>query len=149
MSIKSRVVILVGLPASGKSYLAKEYEKNADYVVINQDTQGSRITCEVLMKAALRAGLNVIIDRCNVSKKQRAPWIDIAKQYDARVECLLFIPHMNNSVANALAREHVNFPKEEKEIKTVIRRFYDEYQRPSLDEGYEHITYCYTYAGSE
>jgi predicted kinase len=144
-----KVVVLVGLPASGKSTLALQYEKN-DYCVVNQDTQGSKISCETLMRAALRAGLNVVVDRCNMSKKQRANWTKIAKQYDARIECVLFIPHAKNSIKNALLRDHSNFPKEYLEIEKAIRRFQSEYQRPSLDEGFENIVYRESYdSGSE
>lgn len=140
-NIKPRVIILVGLPAAGKSTLARELEKN-DYCVVNQDMQGSRISCEVLMRAALRAGLNVVVDKCNMSKKQRAAWIKIAKHFDARVECVLFIPHMHNSIKNALQREDSDTYAE---IEKIIRRYQDEYQRPALDEGFDHISYRYSY----
>lgn len=46
---------------------------------IAQDTLGNRRKCENAAVSALQAGREVVIDRCNFDREQRAVWINIAR----------------------------------------------------------------------
>ena len=48
-------------------------------VRVCQDDLGDRRTCESLVEAAFAAGYNVIVDRCNWDRAQRANWLKIAQ----------------------------------------------------------------------
>ncbi|KAI6174071.1 Transporter, major facilitator family protein [Aphelenchoides besseyi] len=48
------IVVLVGSPASGKSFLAKELASKHDYVIVNQDTLGTKRKCELAVLSALK-----------------------------------------------------------------------------------------------
>lgn len=76
------VIMLVGLPGSGKSTFAKALETAAPhkYVRINQDTLGNRKKCEALMRNALRNHKCPIIDRCNFNEQQRDYFYQIAME---------------------------------------------------------------------
>lgn len=75
-----RVLILVGLPGSGKSSIARQLE-SCGWVRINQDELGSRNKCKELMEKALVENKKVVIDRCNFDVRQRKSWIDLATKY--------------------------------------------------------------------
>jgi predicted kinase len=75
------VLILVGLPGSGKSHFASRLEeKSARFVRINQDVLGDRPACEKLARSVLADGKIAVIDRCNFDVNQRKKWIQIANE---------------------------------------------------------------------
>jgi len=110
------VLILVGIPGSGKSTFASalvrvsvvmpfsyilfigfsitlgSFSKRAPwkYERVNQDTLGNRRECEDLTRKILRKKKIPIIDRCNFNPQQRQYWIDIARSVRASYECIVF-----------------------------------------------------------
>lgn len=48
-------------------------------MLVLQDKLGNRKKCENAAVDALQAGREVVIDRCNFDKGQRAVWINIAR----------------------------------------------------------------------
>ena len=75
------VLILVGLPGSGKSHFASRLEeKSARFVRINQDVLGDRPACEKLARSVLADGKIAVIDRCNFDVKQKKKWVHIANE---------------------------------------------------------------------
>jgi bifunctional polynucleotide phosphatase/kinase len=142
-----KVVVLVGLPASGKSYYAKKVTKEA-FIIINQDTLKTREKCIELAKLSLKNGVSIIIDRCNISRKQRQHWIGLAKQFGAELECVVFDPHADLSCQNAeLRKEHPNFPSDPIEIEKIVRKFEKDYEPPTKEEGFKTISHHHTYHG--
>jgi predicted kinase len=75
-----RVLVLVGLPGSGKSSIARQLESRG-WVRVNQDELGSRNKCKELMEKALVENKKVVVDRCNFDVRQRKSWIDLAAKY--------------------------------------------------------------------
>lgn len=67
------LVVLVGMPGSGKSTFAEELisQHPECWRRISQDVLGSRQRCIQRAKAALREGHHVLIDRCNFDESQR------------------------------------------------------------------------------
>jgi len=74
------LVLLVGLPGSGKSTFSRALEQAMPYkfVRINQDELKTRRECEARAKEVLSEGKSVIIDRCNFDANQRQTWYDLA-----------------------------------------------------------------------
>jgi len=82
---KSTMIILVGLPGAGKSTFATHLIQQSPqrFARINQDSvksgkRGTRDMCINTATSALRQGINVIIDRTNVSSEQRKYFLDTA-----------------------------------------------------------------------
>ena len=85
---RPRLLMLVGLPGSGKSTFTKAVcdsrgEARCPWVVVSQDDLGSRRACEEAVGAVLggrgrKTGQSVILDRCNCSPKDRHEWLQIA-----------------------------------------------------------------------
>jgi hypothetical protein len=88
----SAMIILVGIPGSGKSHFAEALQTaNSNlYVRINQDTLGSRRQCEVFCHSVIRDGKCPIIDRCNFDDKQRQHFLQIATRLGIPVDCIEF-----------------------------------------------------------
>ncbi len=82
------ILVLVGLPGSGKSYFASKLEKEScsQYVRVNQDSLGTRKKCETACRQALSRGKSVIIDRCNFNTQQREHWL----KFGVPCECIIF-----------------------------------------------------------
>lgn len=71
---------------------------------VNQDSLKSRQRCERASIAALQQGKNVIIDRCNFDKKQRATWVSIAAAAGATCFALWINIPKNESAERAMQR---------------------------------------------
>jgi atypical dual specificity phosphatase len=144
---QAKVVVLVGLPASGKSHYAKILAREG-YKIINQDEIGTRGACMARAKAFLKDGQSVVIDRCNVDRKQRHYWVQLAKECKAKLECVLFEPHLDICAQNAEARvNHPNFPTDPDKIYAIIKKFNDTYEPPTKAEGFKSIQHHHPFHG--
>jgi len=132
---EKELVLMVGLPASGKSTIAKTIFK--DYVYINMDTLKTKSKCLKLAKESISNNQSVIIDNTNVDKKTRKEYIDIAKKYNYQVRCIVmdvnkeFSLHLNNirSIVNGV-----------KPVPTIAYNILSKkYQNPDIDEGIDQI----------
>lgn len=77
-SSSKHLVIMVGSPASGKSYYSHELE-NKGFLRINKDTMK---VDKVMLKAfekGIQEGRNIVVDNTNPTKEARAKWIATAK----------------------------------------------------------------------
>lgn len=94
-------MLLKGLPASGKTTLAKELLEKGNTVRINKDELRvmlhankftgynesiTRAMSRMIAKECLRDGINVIIDDTNLNPGTCQGWVDLAKELDAKIE---------------------------------------------------------------
>lgn len=78
------LLLLVGLPGSGKSTFARRLPSSA-WLVVNQDTihdghPGSRKQCLTAAREGLREGRHVCIDRTNMTVEQRGDFLLLASE---------------------------------------------------------------------
>ena len=154
--------MLTGLPASGKSYLARQYmeKKNREYqdaglekqvVWISSDSireelfgseevQGDNNKVFGMMKkrtdAALSAGHDVIYDACNVSEKRRRTFLNGLKRFSCQKICLIIATPFAVCMERNRARER-QVPKE------VMYRMYRSWHTPAYFEGWDRIGILY------
>ncbi len=91
----AKIIIMQGLPASGKSTKAEELVKQGRTVRINKDllrtmlhfnkftgvNEGlTRMAARILAREFLLDGVNVIIDDTNLNEGTLQSWVDLAKQ---------------------------------------------------------------------
>lgn len=136
-----KVVILTGLPGSGKSTVCNGWFPT--YVRINQDTLGNRQACIDEMRKQLEAGQSIVVDRVNHTAQQRSFWIDIAKGYPVETitSVVLAVPE-----EECIARIHVrkdhetiseDMPLEKK--RAIVYKFHKDFEMPSLSEGFNTV----------
>lgn len=108
-----RLILMVGLPRSGKSTKATELSRKYGYPIVSGDAirkalHGHRFIqeaepmvhtiAEIMARALFHAGHDtIIIDECNVTKKRRKRWIN---NFDCRTEYI----HINTPMEICLDR---------------------------------------------
>eukprot|EP00768_Dysnectes_brevis_P007559 gnl/Dysnectes_brevis/6429_a9969_253.p1 GENE.gnl/Dysnectes_brevis/6429_a9969_253~~gnl/Dysnectes_brevis/6429_a9969_253.p1 ORF type:complete len:312 (-),score=65.25 gnl/Dysnectes_brevis/6429_a9969_253:46-981(-) len=78
--VGQQVAVFVGLPAAGKSTLYRSRYRDRGFIRINQDELKKRSNCINMMVAAIISGRPMVIDRCNLSREQRSPWLLLARR---------------------------------------------------------------------
>lgn len=136
---EAHVVIMCGLPGSGKSTVSKIL-KEWGYVRVSQDELGSRGACAKVMRNALRQGKNVVVDRCNFNAHQRKQWIDIAIECGvANISCM-WLSHSKEKCFK-LASSRVGHPtiKDERGLRKALDNMDRDWQDPTRQEGFIRI----------
>ena len=132
-----KILILIGIPASGKSTWAKEYvRKHANYVRVNRDDFRSMLKdaamCEnkiedmitsltfKVIESALMKRLNVIVDNTNLKRKYIDEIVERFK-YQADIDYQVFDVSLNKAIERDNAREA-------KVGEGVIRKMHESYK---------------------
>jgi len=99
------IVIVMGMPASGKSTLAEDYVARG-YVRLNRDERGGTLIALARQLGQLLAegATRVVVDNTYASRASRAPVIDVAHRHGARVRCVVLETSMADAQANAVIR---------------------------------------------
>jgi protein-tyrosine phosphatase len=89
------LIIMMGLPCSGKSTLALEiYSKyssfNNNIIHINQDEIG-KSACEELLSSQAKTADLIILDRCNPTDTDRTHWIKMYKGLSSNKVTIIFL----------------------------------------------------------
>lgn len=131
----SKILVLQGPPASGKSTFARKFVKsNLDWVIVNRDSlregrgeywipsQEDYISDleEFSVRAAIKRGYNVIIDATNLNPKTIDKWNKIANETNSSIEFKEFYI----SFKEALERDK---NRERSVGEQVLKRFYKQY----------------------
>jgi predicted kinase len=131
--------MMMGLQGSGKSTYRKTIlEKTLrDYAVVSKDLMpdGKKEDRQrAMLDEAFRAGKSVILDNTNVSREVRADAIQRAKKWGARV----FLYFMDVDIKTCKER---NAGRSGKACvpEHVIDNFNKRLEKPSYDEGFDHI----------
>lgn len=130
-----KILVLQGVPASGKSTWAKEFIKGKkDWVIVSRDNirestgeywvpeRENYITEleEYAIESALKNNLNVVIDATNLNPKTTSKWINLANKEKVEIEFKMF----KISYKEALERDT---NRERPVGKKVIRTFFSKY----------------------
>lgn len=131
-----RIIITVGLPASGKSTWAREVvQKDGTFVRVNKDDLRAMLhdgkwsakredqiiaMRDVMIKTAFQAKLNVIVDDTNLHPKHIQRITEIAKAHQAQVEIKRFDVDVDECVKRDAKRPN---PVGEKVIRDMYKKF--------------------------
>jgi len=135
-----QVLIMVGLPGSGKSTMANELVK-LGWERVNQDEMGTRKVCEQRMEQSLRRGKSVVVDRCNFDVSQRKTWFKIASKFGVtNINALIFdiSPDICKSRIS-VRKNHPTIAEGSAEGPAIIDRFKKIFFAPNICEGFRNI----------
>ena len=72
------MVVLVGPPASGKSFFANTYLSS--YILVSQDELRTAANCKKKFLEAIAQKKSVVVDNTNRDPRARKEWIALAKE---------------------------------------------------------------------
>lgn len=152
MAIK--VCVMVGLPASGKSFRSKEFIENRGYDVLissdsirkelfgsEQDQSNNKLVFDVYynrLKEALKNKKNVVLDATNCTYKiRRRIFTEIhSLKLDSNIEVTAWV--MNTPLETVLKRDK---NRDRSVGDSVIYKFLSSYQHPQYFEGFDSVVY--------
>jgi len=129
------LVMLCGVPGSGKSHIARMMIIRDDrWTVISQDESRSRDACE---REIGRPGKNgkVILDRCNPDRADRRLWLELA-QWAKKPICVYFDYDPELCVSRAQQRSDHPTLMPGQRVRTAVQSMQRMLERPRLDEGF-------------
>lgn len=139
-------IMLVGIPASGKSTYAHELEKQGYHIhssdairkELTGDSNSQNINNKVFeilhkrIKDDLEVGKSCVYDATNMSMKRRIAFLSEIKKYDCRKKCIVFF------IDPEICRER-NKKRERKVPDYVIEKMLRQFQCPYFYEGWDEI----------
>lgn len=136
----AKIIIMQGLPGSGKSTLAKELlGKGGNLVRINKDLLRTMLhfdkwhfknesltkhVARMLAKDFLSRNVSVIIDDTNLNPGTVQGWVDIAKEFDAKIE----YHKLDTPIEECIRRDNKRKEEGQRYVgKTVIQKMAMQY----------------------
>ncbi|EDW96511.1 uncharacterized protein F21D5.5 [Drosophila yakuba] len=129
------MVIMVGLPGSGKSHFCVGFFQSRGYKIANADTLGSTQNCLTACKRFLDSGQSCVVDNTNVDAASRKKFLQLAS--DKKIPCRCLV--MNVPVAQVkhnIAFRELSDTAHSKIKDMVFNMMKKKYQEPALDEGF-------------
>lgn len=131
------VAILIGLPASGKSTFFRLF-LGKTHLHVSKDLMRKRkhkqLYQEQMITRALEAGQSVAVDNTNISEDVRAPLIELARSFGAKVTGYYF----ESSVKESLKRNSRRAGKAR--VPDVAVHFFSKrLERPEYREGFDDL----------
>jgi len=131
------IVLMVGLPGSGKSTFVKNQLGNYQYISGDVLKTTPKIIKAIKELYCFHGdSLRVVIDACNHTVEKRKTYIDLANQIELSIRCIWIDVAKETAIAqNELRKDTLGYlPKIA--IYTIAKRF----EAPSSSEGIEIIT---------
>src|SRR5579871_4006741 len=100
------MIIMTGMPGSGKSSYVLNTIKPHGYERINRDTLITKQKCLNETKKLLENKKNIVIDNTNPDKESRNDYIKLAKKYNYNVRSILINVDESVAMHNACYRAY-------------------------------------------
>lgn len=132
------IILLVGFPGSGKSFLSHTYLKPAGYEIINRDTLNSQQKCMAAIDAATSSGKSCVIDNTNPDPTSRKRYIEEARKLQLPIRCFLFTTSYEQAKHNNKFRELTD-SSHSKISDMVFNVYKNKYVEPNVKEGFDEV----------
>ncbi|KAK6118262.1 hypothetical protein DH2020_048048 [Rehmannia glutinosa] len=142
------VLVLMGLPGSGKSTFCDEVMRISPrpWARVCQDTinngkAGTKNQCLSIAVNALRDGKSVFIDRCNISREQRADFLKLGGPQTEKHAVVLDLPP-KLCISRSVKRTGHEGNLQGGKAAAVVNQMVPKKELPKLSEGFNRITFC-------
>lgn len=138
-----KLLMLKGLPASGKSTRAKEIVATGNYARVNRDllrtmlhfdkwsgrNEGATVDAEkAIALALLQSGISVVVDDCNLNHSNRDVWKEVAKTATATFD----VEKIDTSMEECLERDKGREKAVGRHVIVNMALQYGLYPKPAL-----------------
>jgi len=132
---KVKVIVMIGAPASGKSYLSNLLiqKKSNNGSIINQDTLKTFNKCKKEFINQITINNFVIIDNTNRDKATRNNWVNVFNKYSNTIE-YKFIYLKTNKEKSLHCLAYRNYKQLTNMSKIAITMFYSKLEHPDNTE---------------
>lgn len=137
-SSSQEIILLVGFPGSGKSFVCHEYLKPAGYEIINRDTLSTQQKCVAAINTAVSAQKSCVIDNTNPDPVSRKRYIEEAKRLKLPIRCFLFNASYEQAKHNNKFRELTD-TSHAKINDMVFNVYKNKYVEPNVKEGFDEV----------
>lgn len=125
------VIVLIGLPASGKTSWCQKFYPG--FTRLDGDTLKTGPKVAAALEQCLQNGNNSIVDATNTTLERRRAVIEVAQRYSAWILGVVFKVDAATCVARAKERAHQGGSK----VPAVaIYNLNSKYQPPAIEEGF-------------
>lgn len=145
---KAIVVLLVGVPGSGKStfcdYIIRGSKRPWVRVcqdIIGNGKSGTKTQCLMGASSALKEGKSVLIDRCNMNKEQREDFVKLGGPEVEKHAVVLDLP-AKMCISRSVKRTDHEGKLQGGKAAVVINQMLQKKELPKLREGFNRITFC-------
>lgn len=131
------VIVMIGKPGSGKSWLASAVAKRrSKTIIVSQDADG-RAACEREFSQSRPDGTLVILDRCNPRRKDRAEWLRLVP---SGCRCIAVYFDYDASLCRQRMNRRLGHPTfRAGRGANALDQMEREMQRPALSEGFHAV----------
>ncbi|CAI5717443.1 unnamed protein product [Peronospora destructor] len=131
---EQEVVVLVGPPASGKSYFANTYLSS--YAFVSQDQLRTAANCKKKFLEAIVQKKSIVIDNTNRDPRARKEWVALAKEKNLPIRCF----EMDVDKPLSMHLNTFRSLTQQKKIPDVaIHGFYKNFVPPTVKEGFAEV----------
>ena len=128
------LIILCGIPGSGKTTLSKKISEFKNYTRISMDEEKyihhSDMIPEIINHLSLNE--NIIIDACYAKRKFRKALLEAIKDLDCKRICI----HVDTPLDSCI---HRNDRRSRRVPSFLIKTMYNTFEHPTKDEGWDEI----------
>jgi bifunctional polynucleotide phosphatase/kinase len=136
---KKEMIIMIGMPGSGKSTFVKNYIEPHGYGVINRDTAKTIPKCIKECEKFIANGQSVVIDNTNPSIDAREKFTSIAIKNKYSMRCFVMTTNIQLAKHNALYRQYMTNGAVEHIPDLVYNMYKKKYVEPTTKEGFTEI----------
>ncbi|RZB94430.1 PNK3P, AAA 33, and/or Zeta toxin domain containing protein [Asbolus verrucosus] len=135
---QQEVILMVGGPASGKSFYCKNQLIPKGYVHVSRDKLGTWQKCAKSLEECIQRNQSVVIDNTNPDKESRQRFIDVAKRHGVSCRCFVMATTHKHAKHNNRFRELTD--KSHLTVGELVLNSYKKgFQEPELSEGFSEI----------
>lgn len=151
------LVVLVGIPGSGKSSFSRcliadaaTAPTHAQWHHISQvNACKRRKKCIRAAERAMLTGEHVLIDRCNFDEEQRSPWLSLEGAQNTHRVAVFFDVRKEEAMARLLSRKptidghaQADHVASERKLWGIVKQAHEWLRPPKLQEGFHEVLTC-------